>query len=264
MIKEGDIIKLILVDDKNKQYLKKVRKGIIFEDHKRNRLTFEDVINRDYGSVVKNFIILKPTTEDFILYYLKRKTQIIYPKDSAYLLLKLGINSNSKVLEISTGSGAMSIVLLKCLYPNGFLVSIDKNMDFILNAKKNISEFCNLENINYANNLGLINFDVLSKNIFNLFKIKFDSCVVDIPEIDDVITKVYELLNSNSTIGIILPTANQVIKAIEVLKSSGFCDIEIQEILLRKYKANYNRFRPFDIMTAHTAYILTAKKILKY
>ncbi len=263
MIKEGDIIKLILVDDKNKQYLKKVKKGVIFEDHKRNKLTFEDVINKDYGSIIKNFIILKPTVEEFILYYLKRKTQIIYPKDSAYLILKLGINSNSKVLEISTGSGAMSIVLLKNLYPNGLLVSVDKNLDFILNAKKNIVEFCNLENINYFNNIFLINFDIFFKNIFNLFKIKFDSCIIDIPEVDGIIPYIYELLNSNSTIGIVLPTANQVIKSIEILKSSGFCDIEVQEILLRKYKANYNRFRPFDIMTAHTAYILTAKKILK-
>lgn len=95
MIKEGDIIKIILIDYPSKQYIKKVKKGVIFEDHKRNKLTFEDIINKDYGTIINNFIILKPTTQEFILYYLKRKTQIIYPKDSAYLALKLGINPNS-------------------------------------------------------------------------------------------------------------------------------------------------------------------------
>jgi hypothetical protein len=46
MIKEGDIIKIILIDDPSKQYIKKVKKGVIFEDHKRNKLTFEDIINK--------------------------------------------------------------------------------------------------------------------------------------------------------------------------------------------------------------------------
>ncbi|MGC8733628.1 MAG: tRNA (adenine-N1)-methyltransferase [bacterium] len=260
MIKEGDIIKIISVDDIKKQYLKKVKKGIIFEDHKRNKLTFDDVINKNYGTVINNFIILKPTVEEFILYYLKRKTQIIYPKDSAYLALKLGINSNSKILEISVGSGAMSIVLLKHLYPNGLLVSIDKNLDFILNAKKNIMEFCILENIDYLKNVFFINFDIFFKNLDDIFKIKFNSCILDIPELDDIISKVFNLLENSGTIGIVLPTVNQVIQAIEKLKLAGFCDIEVEEILLRKYKTNYNRLRPNDIMTAHTAYIITAKK----
>lgn len=264
MIKEGDIIKIILVNDIKKQYLKKVKKGVIFEDHKRNKLTFEDVINKDYGTVINNFIILKPTVEEFILYYLKRKTQIIYPKDSSYLALKLGINSNSKVLEISVGSGAMSIVLLKHLSPNGILVSVDKNLDFILNAKKNIIEFCNLENIDYLKNIFFINFDVFLKNFDNIFKIKFNSCILDIPELNDIFNRVFNLLEGSGTIAIILPTVNQVLQAIEKLKSSSFCDIEVEEILLRKYKTNFNRFRPFDIMTAHTAYIITAKKYFLY
>jgi tRNA (adenine57-N1/adenine58-N1)-methyltransferase len=260
MIKEGDIIKIILIDDPSKQYIKKVKKGVIFEDHKRNKLTFEDIINKHYGAIINNFIILKPTTQEFILYYLKRKTQIIYPKDSAYLALKLGINPNSKVLEVSAGSGAMSIILLKYLYPTGLLISIDKNLDFLLNTKKNLVDFCILENINYLKNIFFLNFDVFFKSIDNLFKIKFSSCVLDIPELNDIVDKVFNLLDNSGTIGIILPTANQVIEAIQKLKSSNFCDIEVEEILLRKYKTNYQRFRPFDIMTAHTAYIITAKK----
>jgi tRNA (adenine57-N1/adenine58-N1)-methyltransferase len=260
MIKEGDIIKIILFDDPSKQYIKKVKKGVIFEDHKRNKLTFEDIINKDYGTIINNFIILKPTTQEFILYYLKRKTQIIYPKDSAYLALKLGINPNSKVLEVSAGSGAMSIILLKYLYPTGLLISIDKNIDFLLNTKKNLVDFCILENINYLKNVFFLNFDVFFKSIDNLFRIKFSSFILDIPELNDIIDKVFNLLDNSGTIGIILPTVNQVIEAIQKLKLSNFCDIEVEEILLRKYKTNYQRFRPFDIMPAHTAYIITAKK----
>jgi len=260
MIKEGDIIKIILIDDPSKQYIKKVKKGVIFEDHKRNKLTFEDIINKHYGAIINNFIIIKPTTQEFILYYLKRKTQIIYPKDSAYLAIKLGINPNSKVLEVSTGSGAMSIILLKYLYPTGLLISIDKNLDFLLNTKKNLVDFCILENINYLKNVFFLNFDVFFKSIDNLFRIKFSSCILDIPELNDIVDKVFNLLDNSGTIGIILPTVNQVIEAIQKLKSSNFCDIEVEEILLRKYKTNYKRFRPFDIMTAHTAYIITAKK----
>ena len=51
-----------------------------------------------------------PSFEEFIL-LMKRGPQIIYPKDIGSILIAGNINKNSNILEIGTGSGALTLYL---------------------------------------------------------------------------------------------------------------------------------------------------------
>lgn len=46
------------------------------------------------------------------------------------------------------------------------------------------------------------------------------------------------------------------------LPASGFGVIEVEELLLRPYKAVPDRLRPADRMVAHTGYLIFARKLV--
>ena len=58
----------------------------------------------------------------------------------------------------------------------------------------------------------------------------------------------------------IVPTANQVS---EILKEihRGFGNVEVLEIMLRKYKTVAERVRPEDRMIGHTGYLIFGRKL---
>lgn len=256
MIKYGKVVKIINLLDPQKIYLRKVQNSSkLFEDHKNNIIMTQDVINREYGFELNNYYICKPSIDDFVLYYWKRKTQIVYPKDAAYIVNKMGIVNGSKVLEVATGSGVMSLFLAKSIYPNGSLFTIDRNHSFIENSIKNLKDFDNTFNTNY---MGLINFFV-SEDVRFLRDINFDAVFLDLPNSEDFVDRIYFFLKPFGFLASVFPTTNQVSSFVKVIRGR-FIDIEVEEIIVRKYKANPERLRPFDVMVAHTAYIVSAKK----
>lgn len=256
MIKLNKVIKIINLQNK-KSYLRKITNNPkVFEDHLGNSIKKEDIINKEYGINLGSYIIVKPSIDDFVLYYWKRKTQIVYPKDASYIITKLGLNYESKILEIATGSGVMTLFLAKTVFPNGKIVSVEKNYDFLKNAIKNLEDFDQTFETNY---IGIINF-FISNNI-NFLKGGFDAIFLDIPNPIEVIKQAHKLLRASGFLVCVLPTTNQVCEFLKTI-SNNYIDIDVEEIMLRKYKPNYERLRPNDIMTAHTTYIISAKKYL--
>jgi tRNA (adenine57-N1/adenine58-N1)-methyltransferase len=74
--------------------------------------------------------------------------------------------------------------------------------------------------------------------------------------IDQVATGV----SPGAPIGFLLPTTNQISELLEALETNGqFADLEVVEILLRRYKPVADRLRPEDRMVAHTGYLVFAR-----
>ena len=64
-------------------------------------------VGQPYGLLAKTtmndeLFILKPTLEDIVMKF-ARKTQVIYPKDLAMIVMRCGIHSGSRVFEAGTG-----------------------------------------------------------------------------------------------------------------------------------------------------------------
>lgn len=257
MIKLGKVVKIINVKNKDKFYLRKVgNSSKIFEDHLGNVIRTTDILDKEYGLFINGYLITKPSIDDFILYYWKRKTQIVYPKDASYIISKMGINYKSNVLEIATGSGAMTLFLARSLYPSGKVISIEKNFDFLKNAVQNIIDFDLTYDTDYRS---VIDF-LASDHLIFLRKNRFDAVFLDIPFPERMIEHLNELKISTSFLICVVPTVNQVASFIRAIQED-YIDIDVEEIILRKYKPNPDRLRPVDTMVAHTCYVISAKKI---
>ncbi len=249
MIKEGETVHL--TDNKTSFFLK-LKKGEKFGTHK-GTIEHNEIIQKNYGDYIKThkghkFQILKPTLYDIIMFGIKRKTQIIYPKDSAYITLKLGLRSGMKVLESGIGSGALSIVMANAVYPDGKIYAYEKEEKHIEVAKQNL-EFAGFSEI----------VEIFHKDLSEVEEENFDAAFIDVREPWLYIKKLKGLLKKGSPIGFLVPTVNQIILLLEELNKNNFIQIETMEILLRKYKPVPDRLRPEDRMVAHTGYLIFAK-----
>jgi len=249
LIKEGETVHL--TDNKTSFFLK-LKKGEKFGTHK-GTIEHNEIIQKNYGDYIKThkghkFQILKPTLYDIIMFGIKRKTQIIYPKDSAYITLKLGLRSGMKVLESGIGSGALSIVMANAVYPDGKIYAYEKEEKHIEVAKQNL-EFAGFSEI----------VEIFHKDLSEVEEENFDAAFIDVREPWLYIKKLKELLKKGSPIGFLVPTVNQIILLLEELNKNNFIQIETMEILLRKYKPVPDRLRPEDRMVAHTGYLIFAK-----
>ncbi|MCX7760876.1 MAG: tRNA (adenine-N1)-methyltransferase [Hydrogenothermaceae bacterium] len=250
-VKEGDTVYL---KGKKAGFFVKVKAGEVFSTHLGN-INLDSLIGKEYNSFIEShkgdsFIILKPTLYEIIMMGINRKTQIVYPKDSAYITLKLGLRSGLKVLESGIGSGAMSIVMANALYPDGRIYAYEREKDFLENAVKNI-DLAGFKDVVIPHHKDLSE-DIDEKD--------FDAAFIDVREPWYYISKVRELLKPGSMVGFLVPTTNQVSEVIKELKNCQFIDIEVEEILVRPYKPVPDRLRPEDRMVAHTGYLIFARK----
>ena len=104
-----------------------------------------DLIGKPWGSVVSShlgsdFRLLKPSLRDILL-NLPRQSQIIFPKDLGYILLRLSIGQGSRVLEAGSGSGALTTALAWYVGDQGHVYSYDRREDMVNLARKNLTRF---------------------------------------------------------------------------------------------------------------------------
>lgn len=244
-IQDGSYILIVYGE---RRYLKKVKKGEHFSG-KGGAIPYDDILGKNFPLRFKEYSIQEPTLEDIIMLGIKRETQIVYPKDSAYICMKLNLKDGSRVLEVGTGSGALTLFLSRACGPNGFVLSVEKEERHLRNAKRNLEAFLEFQNVR------LILADFLQLEIEE----RFDACFIDVREPWVYFDKVFEVLREGAVFGTILPTTNQVVETLRFLEAK--CELlEVQEILVRNYKTVPERLRPVDRMVAHTGYLIFGRK----
>jgi len=260
MLKEGE--KVLLYDRKGRKYIFVLKKEGVFQFHK-GEVPHKEIIGKQEGETVfsskgEKLLILRPTLSDFVLKKLKRKSQIIYPKDVGQILILGDIFPGAKVFECGTGSGALTCYLLRAVGKDGIVVSYDKREDMLKVAEKNIKKF-------FANRKEKIGKLILKKgNIEDGIKEKgFDRMILDLPEPQKVLPCVQESLKSGGILLCWLPTVLQVFTLIdEIEKNYGnnFFIEGVYETLQREWRKKGKSLRPKDTMIAHTGFLIVMRK----
>ena len=108
----GELV--IYATPKGKRYLKRLEEGQDWHSAD-GILRAEDIAAAEFGSEVKTSLgvpvrVQKPALFDLIK-GVKRQTQIIYPKDIAYICMRLGVGPGRSIIEAGSGSGGLTLAL---------------------------------------------------------------------------------------------------------------------------------------------------------
>jgi len=201
----------------------------------------------------RRFYFYIPSISEFIL-KIKRKTQIIYPKDVAIILFYSDLKETDNVIETGTGSGSLLTGIMSVV-KKGKVITIERNENFREIAMKNIESFFG----KIPENLEFITGDVYDEN----FKIDVeeewaDKIYFDLPEP----WRAKNLLKYLKKGGILVNYNPQIIQIKQFIEGlDGFIDINVFEIFERKWLVDERRARPVDLMRGHTGFIMIARKI---
>jgi len=250
--RENDLVFLMGRD--RKSFIVRLEPGAELQTH-RGVIRHDDLIGQPLGREVRShlgypFLVLEPSIHDLIL-DLKRTTQIMYPKDIGYVLLKMNVGPGSRVVEAGTGSGGLTLALARAVMPTGRVCSYEVRPDVLNLATKNLER------------LGLLPFvEMKERDIEEGFdEVDVDALFLDLRNPWEYLAQAHAALKGGGFFGATLPTTNQVVRLIRALPEHGFSAVEVEELLLRRYKAVPARLRPMDRMVAHTGYLILARKI---
>ena len=253
VISEGDDVLLYL--DKKRTYLVRVEVDKQFHTHK-GFVDLCDLIGKPYGSPLKSslavtFHALRPLIRDRIL-KTDRRTQVMYPKDIGYLLLRTGIGAGSRVVEAGTGSGALTCALADVVRPDGRVYSYEVRPEFQKVAASNI------ERAGLAAYVELKEGDVTEA----IDEGDVDAVILDLATPWLVVPLAYRALAGSGVFASFSPTVEQVMKTVSSLREYPFLEVETIELILRRFNVAENRTRPETLMIGHSGYITTARKVL--
>lgn len=252
LIKEGDDV-LLYLDDR-KTFLIRVEEGRQLHTHK-GYLQLGELIGKPFGSAVKSslgvtFYTLKPLIRDRLAKTVRR-TQVMYPKDIGYLLIRTGIGPGKRVIEAGTGSGALTMALAEQVRPDGRVYSFDVNLEFQSIAGANIDRAGLSPYVELINKDAVEGFDVQ----------EVDAVILDMATPWLIVSNAYDALIGSGVFASFSPTIEQVMKTVSALKTHRFVEIETIELILRKINVEPNRTRPETLMIGHSGYLTTARKV---
>jgi tRNA (adenine57-N1/adenine58-N1)-methyltransferase len=204
-----------------------------------------------FSHMGSTFFMVQPTLAD-IIQETRRNTQIMYPKDIGFILMKMGIGPGQHILEAGTGSGALTTALAWMVGPTGRITSYEIRNEMQSLARKN------LERIGLDERVTLKLRDIAE----GFDEQGVDAIFLDVPNPYDYIAQVRNALKPGGIFGSILPTVNQVTKVLIALRQNDFAFIEVVELLLRYYKPEPDRLRPADRMIAHTGFLIFARPVI--
>jgi len=246
---------ILLHCDSRRQWLLRVVRSRDFHTHK-GYIKLGDLIGKPYGcqvtsSTLDKFWVLKPTTHDLIM-HTARRTQIMYPKDIGIIILKLSLSSGAKVLEIGTGSGAMTVAAAMAVKASGHVDTYEVRPEFVEIAEKNlkrasVADFVTIHQKDAANGIEGEGYD---------------AAIIDVGDPWPIIPLVHKVLLGSAPVMSFSPTVNQVERTTETFSKVGFVNVHTLECFIREIRAETGKTRPATMMIGHTGYMTFAQKVL--
>ena len=125
--------RVLLTDDRGRRFLVRLAPGAVFHFHG-GAVPHDLILGSEEGTVVHSttgasLTCLRPGLAEFVL-KMPRGAQVIYPKDVGAILVEVDVAPGTRVLEAGTGSGALTLALVRATGPEGAVVSYEARDDF--------------------------------------------------------------------------------------------------------------------------------------
>lgn len=257
-LRNGD--RVHLVDQKGRHYALTLKAGETYQ-FSGETIPHDDLIGKPDGAMVtlsrgKRMLALCPTLGEYVL-KMPRGAQVLYPKDLASITIWADIYPGARVFESGTGSGALTMALLRAVGMRGSVVTYEARDDFARTALANIERF-----LGPVPNLRLERRDVYEGITLSSGEDLFDRIVLDLPEPWRVVPHVVSALRSGGIYLSYVPTVPQVMQTVEALeRASVFGMIHTFESLVRTWNIQGRSVRPDHRMVAHTGFITVARRV---
>src|SRR5579872_2491625 len=253
-ISVGDRVLLYL--DPRRTWLVQLREGVdSFHTHA-GIVDLKNIPGMKFGDSIvttlnDKIFVLKPTVLDFIMKS-ERRTQIVYPKDFAYIATRSGLRSGYRVLECGTGSGALTTFFASLVAPAGLVHTFEEREDFFEIAGKNIEK------------AGMIEFVKREKANLSQAEVPqdaFDLVMLDTGDPWNLLGIAHKALRGSGFVFCICPTTNQL-ENVAAAMEGKFVDVECIEIMFRRMEARVGKTRPSTRMIGHTCYLASGRKVI--
>ncbi len=253
----GDRVQL--TDPKGRLHTVVLEPGKSFHTH-RGAISHDDLIGHDEGRVVMStsgtgYLALRPLLADYVM-SMPRGAQVIYPKDSAQILMMGDIHPGARVLEAGVGSGALTCSLLRAVGPTGAVISYERRAEFAEVAKENVARFFG----SVPPYWDLRHGDLVE--VANHGEPEVDRVVLDMLEPWQVLPAIGTVLRPGGVLIGYVATVPQLSTLVEAIRADGsYAEPAANETLVRGWNVVGLAVRPEHRMVGHTAFLVTARRL---
>lgn len=228
-------------------------------DLRGGKLSHDDLLGKEEGGTIRStrgerFLVVRPTMAEFIL-EMPRGAQVVYPKDLGAILIGADLFPGARVLEAGTGSGALTMALLRAVGPGGRVISYELREEFARTAERNIHRFLGPTESLVPRRRDIYE-GVLPEDL------PLDRIILDVPEPWRAVPHATHALSPGGIFLAYVPTVPQAVEATEALRASGtFALIDTVEVLVRPWNIDGRSVRPVHRMVGHTGFLVTARRV---
>jgi len=172
---------------------------------------------------------------------------ITQPKDSGLIIAYTGLNKESKVIELGSGSGFMTVQMAAIAKE---VVSYEKRDEFLELAEKNVKK-AGLKNVIFKHRDVLDGIDEKDGS--------YDLVFCDIAEAEKIVEAAHDALKKDGYLAAHCLHSEQA-KALHLAAEKKFSEVFTIEGILREYQAKEYGFRPKHFGLMHTAFLVFARK----
>ena len=172
---------------------------------------------------------------------------VTLPKDAGFIIAYTGIGKDSRVIELGSGTGFMTVQLANIAKE---VVSYEKRQEFMTLAKEN------------AKRAGLNNVTFKLKDVLEGIEEQdgsWDMVFCDIADAEKAVPLMHKALCKDGFMAAHCLHSEQA-KALHLAAKEVFSDVFTMEAISREYEVRDFGFRPAHFGLMHTAYLVFARK----
>lgn len=254
----GDRVQL--TDPKRRHATIVLETGGAYHTHK-GKIHHDDIIGNAEGTVVKSeqgyeYLCFRHLMVDHVL-SMPRGAAVIYPKDSAQILVEGDIFPGARVLEAGAGSGALSMALLRAVGHEGHVFSYEIREDHLEYAENNVDEFFGYRPETWSPRLG----DLQDATVEDLGG-PVDRIILDMLAPWECLETASRLLIPGGVLMTYVATVPQLMKVMEGIRElKCFTEPRAWESLVREWRVEGLATRPEHRMNAHTAFLIWTRRL---